>query len=107
MSLNLKGMSTETRNPNTMDLDIMSPLEVVTVMNQEDAKVPAAITERASSCDDGGATWFFSSYGGILELRPGIQAASCVGPGKSNLPFELRRKAGDCSRVTAGPIDLI
>ena len=34
-------------------------------------------------------------------------AASCVGPGKSNLPFELRRKAGDCSRVTAGPIDLI
>ena len=25
----------------------------------------------------------------------------------SNLPFELRRKAGDCSRVTAGPIDLI
>ena len=30
-----------------------------------------------------------------------------VGPGKSNLPFELRRKAGDCSRVTAGPIDLI
>src|SRR5574340_1216822 len=59
------------------------------------------------SCDDGGATWFFSSYGGILELRRGIQAASCVGPGKSNLPFELRRKAGHCSRVTAGPIDLI
>ena len=26
---------------------------------------------------------------------------------KSNLPLELRRKAGDCSRVTAGPIDLI
>ncbi len=44
MSLNLKSMSTETRNQNTMDLDIMSPLEVVTVMNQEDAKVPAAIT---------------------------------------------------------------
>ena len=54
-----------------------------------------------------GATWFFSSVGGILELRRGIQDASCVGPGKSNLPFELRRKAGDCSRVTAGPIDLI
>src|SRR5574337_609536 len=49
----------------------------------------------------------FSSCGGILELRRGIQDASCVGPGKSNLPFELRRKAGDCSRVTAGPIDLI
>ena len=33
--------------------------------------------------------------------------AFCVGPRNSNLPFELRRKAGDCSRVTAGPIDLI
>ena len=44
MSLNLKNMSTETRNQNTMNLDIMSPLEVVTVMNQEDARVPAAIT---------------------------------------------------------------
>ena len=43
MSLNLKNMSTETRNQNTMDLDIMTPLEVVTVMNNEDAKVPEAI----------------------------------------------------------------
>ena len=43
MSLNLKNMSTETRNQNTMNLDIMSPLEVVTVMNNEDAKVPEAI----------------------------------------------------------------
>ena len=43
----------------------------------------------------------------LKALRRGIQAASCVGPGKSNLPFELRRKAGDFSRVTAGPIDLI
>src|SRR5574340_696556 len=58
--------------------------------------------ERASSCDDGGATWFFPSYGGILELRRGIQAASCVGPGKSNLPFELRRTAGDSSPGATG-----
>ncbi len=43
MSLNLKNMSTETRNPNTMNLDIMSPLEVVTVMNNEDAKIAEAI----------------------------------------------------------------
>ena len=44
MNLNLKNMSTESRNPNTMDLDMMTPLEIVTVMNQEDARVPAAIT---------------------------------------------------------------
>ena len=43
-----------------------------------------------------------SSFGGILELRWGIQASSCVGPGRSNLPFGLRGKAGECSRVTAG-----
>lgn len=44
MGLNLQNMSTETRNPNTMNLDTMTPLEIVTVMNREDAKVPAAIT---------------------------------------------------------------
>ena len=43
MGLNLKGMSTETRNANTMNLDTMTPLEVVTAMNNEDAKVPEAI----------------------------------------------------------------
>ena len=43
MQLNLKAMTTETRNINTMDLDQMSALEVVTVMNREDEKVPLAI----------------------------------------------------------------
>ena len=47
--------------------------------------------------------WIFSSCGGILELRSGFQASSCVGPGKPNLPFELRGKAEGCTRVTAGP----
>ena len=45
MSLDLKRMSTETRNPRTMDLDIMTPLEVVTVMNEEDSKVAGAVKE--------------------------------------------------------------
>lgn len=43
MSLDLNKMTTETRNPGTMNLDTMTPLEVVTAMNNEDAKVPAAI----------------------------------------------------------------
>ena len=46
-------MTTEMRNPATMDLDIMSPLEVVTVMNLEDefiahldlAELPALVGE--------------------------------------------------------------
>ena len=36
-------MMTETRNPDTMDLDEMSALEIVTAMNREDRKVPAGI----------------------------------------------------------------
>ena len=57
---------------------------------------------RASSCDEGETTWFFSSCDGIVDLRRGIQVSSCVGPGKSILPFEVRGRAGDCSRVTSG-----
>lgn len=43
MELNLKGMTTETRNKCTMNLDTMTPLEIVTAMNKEDEKVPQAI----------------------------------------------------------------
>lgn len=46
MGLNLSGMTTETRNPRTMELDRMSALEIVTVMNEEDARVPLAIAKR-------------------------------------------------------------
>lgn len=45
MNLNLKAMATETRNPGTMNLDEMTPLEIVTAMNREDKEVPLAIEE--------------------------------------------------------------
>ena len=45
MDLNLKEMATETRNPRTMNLDEMTPLEIVTAMNREDGEVPLAIQE--------------------------------------------------------------
>lgn len=41
--MDLKGMTTETRNQNTMNLDEMTPLEIVTAMNKEDRNVPLAI----------------------------------------------------------------
>lgn len=44
MKLDLQKMTTESRNPSTMDLDIMTPLEIVTAMNREDTEVPHAIT---------------------------------------------------------------
>jgi len=39
MTEKLNALSTETRNPRSMDLDQMSPLEIVTLMNDEDNKV--------------------------------------------------------------------
>jgi N-acetylmuramic acid 6-phosphate etherase len=41
MDLNL--LTTEQRNPNTINLDRMSSLEIVTAINQEDARAPAAV----------------------------------------------------------------
>lgn len=43
MRINLEKMTTEQRNPQTMNLDEMSPLQIVTEMNREDAGIPAAI----------------------------------------------------------------
>ena len=43
MKLNLNTMTTESRNVNTMELDTMTALQIVTVMNREDERVPQAI----------------------------------------------------------------
>ena len=50
--------------------------------------------ERFESCDDGGTSRFFSSCGGILELRQGTQGSSCVGPGKSHLHLDCEGELG-------------
>jgi len=43
--MNLRKLTTEGRNPRTLRLDAMSPLEIVTAMNREDAEVPRAIEQ--------------------------------------------------------------
>ena len=45
MSLNLNAMTTESRNPNTMNLDTMSALQIAAIMNREDETVIRAIRE--------------------------------------------------------------
>ena len=45
MGINLKLMTTEARNEDTYNLDEMSSLEIVSIMNKEDAKVPEAISK--------------------------------------------------------------
>lgn len=44
--IDLSNMSTEARNPNTMNLDRMSAIEIVTVMNKEDENIPKAIASQ-------------------------------------------------------------
>ena len=43
--IDLTKLSTESRNPATMDLDTMSSLEIARAMNTEDAKAVASVTE--------------------------------------------------------------
>ena len=43
MEINLGSMTTEARNQASINLDTMSSLEIVQLMNKEDEKVPAAI----------------------------------------------------------------
>lgn len=43
--IDLTRLSTEMRNPQTMDLDQMTPLQIATAMNREDAKAVASVTE--------------------------------------------------------------
>ena len=59
------------------------------------------------SCDDEGSTWFFSSCGGILELRRGIQASSCVGPGSLIFHSSCQGDLGIGLHSLKGKLDLI
>ena len=43
MTINLQTIATEHRNENTMNLDQMSSLEIITEMNREDALIASAI----------------------------------------------------------------
>lgn len=43
--IDLKKLTTEQRHPDTYELDMMSPLEIITIMNKEDMKVNEAIKE--------------------------------------------------------------
>jgi len=45
MEINLKKISTESRNPHTLNLDKMSSLEIAIAMNKEDVNVPKAINK--------------------------------------------------------------
>ncbi len=73
MELNLNTMTTESRNANTMALDTMTALEIVTVMNREDEKVPqaiAAVLPQIAQCAQW-ATEAIQSGGRIVYMGAG------------------------------------
>lgn len=43
--MDIRQLATENRNENSMNLDEMSSLEIATLMNNEDKKIPIAISK--------------------------------------------------------------
>ena len=58
---------------------------------------------RASSCEEVGTTWFFSSCGGILVLRRGITGFLVCRPWVAQSSIVVASESWGCARVTAGP----
>ena len=80
--LNLGALVSESRNPDTINLDEMSSLELATCFNQEDRKVPEAINkvlpQIAQAIDKAAAS--FKAGGRLIYL----------GAGTSGRPHTLR-----------------
>lgn len=85
--MDLKHLATEQRNVNTMALDRLSPIEFVTVMNQEDQKVAIAIEKEKESIADliTACIPLFKNGGRLIYMGAGtsgrlgvLDAAECV-----------------------------
>ena len=85
--MNLATLDTELRNETTLNLDQMSSLELIQIMNQEDAKVPEAISQQLVHIDSivQGVIRSFNKGGRLIYLGAGtsgrlgvLDAAECV-----------------------------
>lgn len=85
--MDLKHLATEQRNVNTMALDRLSPIEFVTVMNQEDQKVAIAIEQEKEKIADliTSCIPLFKNGGRLIYMGAGtsgrlgvLDAAECV-----------------------------
>lgn len=85
--MDLKSLTTETRNQRTAKLDQMDALEIVTIMNEEDAKVPEAVQmalpsiakvveQIVESFDNGGRLIYIGA--GTSGRLGVLDAAECV-----------------------------
>ncbi|WP_270998610.1 N-acetylmuramic acid 6-phosphate etherase [Listeria seeligeri] len=83
----LENLATEERNKKTIDLDTLSPKEILAVMNEEDATVPTAIKNVLPQIDliVSGVISSFQNGGRLIYLGAGtsgrlgvLDAAECV-----------------------------
>lgn len=82
MDIQLDTMTTETRNPRTMELDQMSALQIASIMNEEDARVPQAIRpelEKIALVAQRGATAISSHHRIFLHGSRNKRKARCIG----------------------------
>lgn len=89
--VDLSGLTTEGRNPHTINLDVMTPLEVAEAMNQEDAQVAAAVGQvvpevaqaitwgRASLKARGRIVYFGAGTSGRLGLLDAVECRPTFG----------------------------
>lgn len=83
----LENLATEERNKKTIDLDTLSPKEILAVMNEEDATVPTAIKNVLPQIEliVSGVISSFQNGGRLIYLGAGtsgrlgvLDAAECV-----------------------------
>ena len=94
--MDIKSMTTETRNQNSCNLDMLSPLEICRLMNKEDEKVAAQVHEVLPQIAEA-ITWVTDSLrkgGRLIYIGAGtsgrlgvVDASEC--PPTFGVPFDL------------------
>ena len=98
----LSGLKTESRNPRTLDLDLMSVGELLTVMNEEDKNVIEAVKQALPQIQETvEAVICALNKGGEADLRRSRNQRKAGDPGRGGVPahiFHHGRGGGDHGR---------
>ena len=98
----LEKLTTEERNADTMGLDMMTPLEIVTVMNREDEQVPKAIRPHLSEIARAAAWGIEALAGGGRIFYMGAGTSGRLGVVDASEIFPTYGVSGKFIGVIAG-----